>query len=122
MYTLVPYYYRDAGGWQQDETVYFQGTLTPKQLDDIGRALFSGECFIPHDVGLAELQLRAEGFPSEDDHVWHILDVSKPFETLDQLPEGVVSRGAIGDWVARFPRNDTGWDVSGCMSRLDLDA
>lgn len=123
MYTVFPYYYRDASNFKEFDQFVVQGELSPEELAHIGAKLESQEFFIPGDLaplGIAELQPRMASYPSDDDHVWHTLGLGD-ISTTETVPEGtaVISKEALLKAFAAITGPE-GWDVSGAMDRLGL--
>ena len=122
MYTTLPYGYRDASNYKEGSTIVLDGVLSPVDIAAIAATLDSGEMFIPYDLrlGIEELQSRLTSFPSEDDHVWHILQLEH-LAVTETVPEGTstidaaVLVKAFTDVAARG-----GWDVSGACDRLEV--
>lgn len=123
-YCCVPYEYRDGSNYKQADGIYLLGPLTPADLRAIRAVLQGGEFFIPHDLALniEELQPRMTAFPSDDDHVWHSLELSSA-HPVASLPEGVRAI-EVTRFVAAFtrvgaPRN---WKVAEAHDRLGVCA
>ncbi|MCF7855680.1 MAG: hypothetical protein K9N51_12840 [Candidatus Pacebacteria bacterium] len=117
MNTRICYLYRDASNYKQCGIVVVHGEITS---EDLRPHLHFGDLFIPHDVGLPELQknFAAQGFafPDDDDHVWHELEMCEPTEdnpTLDISAAELLERFRTAD-AAR-------WDVQGAEIRLGLN-
>lgn len=123
MYTVIPYFYRDAANYKEGSEIVLDGELTSEEVAAIQSKLSEDEFFIPGDLpglGIEELQPRLQSFPSEDDHVYHTmcLDALKLQSTV---PEGtdVISKE---DFVSAFNKIATSesWDIEACMTRLDI--
>ena len=116
MNTRICYLYRDASNYKQHHEIVVEGELC---FDDLKPFLIDGIFFIPHDVGLPELQknFAAQGFafPDEDDHVWHELEACEPTEddpTLDICADELRERFRSA--------HAGGWDIRGAEIRLGL--
>ena len=67
--TLLSYMYRDANNYKVGRTVILEGELSPKQIQDIRNKIGSDEDdngFVPHQVGLDDLQAELQAFDSKD--------------------------------------------------------
>lgn len=75
--TTVGYMYRDESNFKVDGRIVLSGQITPQQVDQLRTSLHQGEQFIPTQVGLPHLGSTAEwpSFPSDDDHVWHEMNL-----------------------------------------------
>jgi hypothetical protein len=122
MFTIIPYLYRDASNYKEGDFIILEGTLSESQIAAIEDKLDEGENFIPADLklGIEELQDRLTSFPSEDDHVWHELQLSE-IEVVASVPDGSNTIPSE-DFVAAFEKiaDSNSWDVAGCMERLDI--
>lgn len=121
MYTTIPYQYTDASNYKQFGTIVLDGELTAQDVADIAATLESQENFIPWDLQLRidELQPRMTSYPSEDDHVWHILHLDAR-EVSETVPEGTALIDAR-EFVKAFAAvKAKGWDVQGAVERLCL--
>lgn len=121
-YCCVPYQYRDGSNYKQAECIYLQGPLTPADLRAIRAVLLDGEFFIPHDLQLniEELQPRMTAFPSDDDHVWHSLELGAA-HPVAAMPEGVRAI-EVTRFVAAFTRvaSPRGWKQAEAIDRLGV--
>lgn len=124
MFTVIPYLYRDASNYKAFKVIALDDVLSADDIAAIKSKLSDGEFFIPADLAglkLPELQDTLEDFPSEDDHVWHTLQLEQ-LEEAAEAPEDaeVVSKTAF---MAAFVKikHPNDWDVSGCMDRLGID-
>ncbi len=110
--TRLTYLYRDGGNQKQHAEVVFPGAASPAETDRLFAACRDDQFFIPHQVGLADLQWHLPSFPSGDDYVWHeLLDVEPcagPAETLFD----------IHAFVAQFTA--TVWNEPAACRRLGL--
>ena len=123
MISHIPYQYTDAGGFHQFGDIYLDAELeNPRELGAIEDKLQDGEFFIPGqlNLGIPELQSLNEGFPSDLDHVFHILHLYG-FEVLPAAPEGatVISAQAFKDSFAALAGPNS-WDVVAAHHRLGL--
>lgn len=115
--TVVPVTYRDASNYKTHRDFRFRGVISTPQRAALAAALEDGEFFIPTQVGLPHLGASGlVAFPSEDDHVFHELD-------LDEI---TVTAGTANDTITEFvdrmtAANRDGWDVTAAMQALDLD-
>src|SRR6266700_4870226 len=76
--TRIVYEYCDGTGCRKQETLIVTGILS---LDQIVDTLQAREFFIPHQVGLDDLQLHFDPETlSRNDHVWHRLVEMVPTE------------------------------------------
>ncbi len=77
--TKINYLYRDASNYKAypERDVIVSGELT---REDFGDSLHMEEMFIPHDLGLPELQSRLEEYPNPEDRIWHQLLELEPTE------------------------------------------
>lgn len=122
MYTVIPYWYVDASNYKQESEIVLRGELTSVELKSIASTLIDEGMFIPFDLGLNILELQAlmEGFPSSDDHVFHLLDL-QGLHVQDKAPtnRAIVEKD---DFVAAFARVGTPqrWDVIAAVIRLRL--
>ena len=118
MNTKINYMYRDGSNYKQLETVVFEGEITDNEKTQIKEALEEGQYFIPSQVGLEDLQERmgdrGAAFPTEDDHVWHELNIEdislgddEPTETFD-----------IHELVKEF--KSITWDIQKAMKENGL--
>lgn len=73
MNTLVMWLYRDAANYKAQRTAVLEGPINARQRKAILASLDNKEFFIPSQVGLDDLQHELQGFPDQDDHVWHEL-------------------------------------------------
>lgn len=82
MNTKINYFCRDASNYKAvpAEDIIVAGELAESDIIPHTR---SDQRFIPHDIGLPELQTQLEGYPSVDDHIWHELISLEP---TDQEP------------------------------------
>jgi hypothetical protein len=124
MFTVIPYVYRDASNYKEGDHIILEGILTEEQIKSIEGKLDDGENFIPADLnlGIEELQERLMSFPSDDDHVWHELELNE-IEVVASVPDGS-NTILCEDFVAAFDKiaDCNSWDVAGCMERLDIPA
>ena len=123
MISHLPYMYVDAGGFKQFGDIYLDAVLNnPIDLKAIEDKLSDGEFFIPGqlNLGIPELQSRQDGFPSDMDHVYHMLCLYE-FEVLPAAPAGatVISAQAFKDSFAALAGPDA-WDVATAYERLGL--
>lgn len=112
--TVFRYMYRDANNWKTTRELILSGNVAEDAfvpfLDDL-------EFFIPHDVGLEELQEVHRGgeLDPETDHVWHeVVDVSP-------TAEPVTEDFSVEELLARFREaSSTGWNLDAACDRLGL--
>ena len=110
--TRLTYLYRDGGNHKQHAEVVFPGAILPEETDRLFAACRDQQFFIPHPVGLADLQWQLPGFPNEDDYVWHeLLDV----DACTGPPRALRD---IHAFVAQFTA--TVWDEPAARERLGL--
>lgn len=118
MNTQIEYMYRDGSNYKQWDIIVLEGEITDNEKNQIKNALDTEQYFIPSQVGLKDLQERmgdcGTGYPTEDDHVWHELDIEdislvndKPTETFD-----------IHELVKRF--KGITWDIEEAMKENGL--
>ena len=123
MHTAIDYNYRDASNYKASGTIYLDGPLSVDDIAFIKSKLNESSYFIPGDltgIEVAELQSTLPSFPSEDDHVWHELELSGIREEPSILEGSTVTARAA--FVAAFRRIEgpNGWDVEGAVLRLDV--
>ena len=123
MYTAIDYTYRDASNYKASGTIYLDGPLAADDIALIASKLNDSSNFIPGDLAdieVAELQSTLTSFPSEDDNVWHELELAS-IRQEEAILDGtaVISRSAF---IEAFRRIDgpNGWDVEGAVIRLDI--
>ncbi len=114
MNTRIAYLYRDGANYKQHHDVVVDGELS---LDGLKSFLVDGMFFIPHDVGLPDLQHcfadQGCGFPSDDDHIWHELVAAEP---TNDLPAVEIH---AADLIVKFrTASDNGWNLTGALKRL----
>ena len=110
MNTRIGYRYRDASNYKAYDEIVVEGVVTREQLAPF---LEDGDSFIPDQVNMRELQDELTSFPSEDDHVWHELDVVEP---TDDEPN---HEDSAEELLKRF--SEVGeWDVAGASERLGI--
>lgn len=122
MFTTLPYLYRDASNYKEGSTIVLDGVLSDDDAAAISATFDSSEFFIPFDLhlGIAELQSRLTSYPSEDDHVWHTLELEDR-EVTETVPEGTTTLPvtlfvqSFKDVAARG-----GWDVRRAVDRLGV--
>lgn len=116
MNTMVCYMYRDASNYKEAEAAVVEGDgITLEQLKACcDNSVGSEDGFIPSQVGLDDLQHRMIKFPTEDDHVWHELELIKPTTenhnvelTAEQL-------------LKNFQLAKDKWNVKEAMVRLNM--
>lgn len=119
----IPYGYTCAGGWGKSSDIYLDAILTADEREMIVSKLDGEEFFIPGNltnVKIAELQPTMDTFPTEDDHVFHVLDLGNSAE-LHEAPAGatVISAKAF---VAAFEaiKGPNDWDCVIATQRLGL--
>lgn len=123
LFTKLLYCYRDAANYKASSTIWLEGTLTPANVRALEKTLDSGEYFIPEDLvglGIRELQEELTSFPSEDDHVWHTLDL-EDLEVVAALDEGETSI-PVSTFLDAFQKvaADGGWKVAEAVERLGV--
>jgi len=121
MYTIITYQYSDAGNNKQFEHIVLNGEVSAADAATITATLEAETFFIPYDLklGITELQSRQEDFPTDEDHVWHILNLDKR-ETVATVPSGAAVI-AVDDFVKAFVAvGHNGWDVSRAVDRLGV--
>lgn len=120
--TELHYLYRDGSNYKQYETIYVEGELSAEQAALIASKLDEGVYFIPADLllGIPELQARATGFPNEDDHVYHELELESRVVS-PSAPAGaqVLPLEALTAAFARIS-SPTGWNEAAAKVRLGL--
>ena len=108
--TRIGYRYRDASNYKAYDEIIVEGVVTLEQIQPF---LNEGEFFIPEQVGLRELQEELTSFPSEDDHVWHELDLVEPTE------EEANHEDSAEELLKKFA-NIKEWDITGACERLGI--
>lgn len=112
---VVSYMYRDAANYKQFRDTTIAGPFSRADLALLIGALCSGDdrSFIPHQIGLFDLQEDANFDDDGDDHVWHT------FERLDWKPE----KRADHTWAELRPvvrdRLEKGYDMIAAINHLD---
>jgi hypothetical protein len=113
MNTKISYRYRDAANYKESNTVILSGELAESEKKEILKRLDGGEYFIPSQVGLEDIQPQMEGFPSQDDHVFHELE---SVENTDDPPDTDMSAKTLLESFRGVER----WDISAAMEKLGL--
>ncbi|TVR04614.1 MAG: hypothetical protein EA398_01675 [Deltaproteobacteria bacterium] len=109
MNTRFSYLYRDAGNYKTHHDVVLTGHLEEAA---VRRLLFEGELFIPHELGLPELQ-RAPF--TADDHIWHELETIAPTADVPTDP-----RSAAELLASMEQASSAGWNETAAMRRWGL--
>ena len=119
MYTEIQFVYRDASNYKNGASVFFEGAITQEQRTAIQNTLDQQMYFIPHDVGLKELQSGLPNYPSEDDHVWHEMEGAL---VVESLPPDAEVKGNIRELADAFASigSPSGWKIEEAMRRLNL--
>lgn len=123
MISHIPYLYADAGGFKQFGDIYLTPALAVGDLEKIESKLQDGEFFIPGQLGLGipELQSANIAFPSDLDHVFHVLQLEQHSTLLAAAPDGeqVIDAQAF---LASFEAlaGPGAWDVVTAHRRLGL--
>ena len=110
MNTKIGYMYRDASNYKEYGEIIVEGIILSEQIQPF---LYEGEFFIPEQVGLIELQDRLRSFPSEDDHVWHSLELVEPTE------EEADHEDSAEVLLEKFSKIGK-WDIVGASKRLGI--
>ncbi len=122
VYTIIPYRYVDASNYKQHCEIVLQGKLSSTEREAIAATLIDEGMFIPFDLGLPipELQSRMEGFPSSDDHIFHILDLQHLREEPCAPDQATIIES--DDFLTAFARigKPQSWDVVAAVMRLKL--
>ena len=101
--------YRDASNYKAFMTIVLLGEISEEDIKDCLDNISNGVEFIPHQVGLPDLQSELVSYPSADDHVWHEFEAAKPTDlpptkgfklTADQLLKNFRARKGKWDVVA----------------------
>lgn len=116
---VVSYMYRDASNYKTRGTASIMGPFSRADLAVLIGALTAGDdrCFIPHQVGLPDLQEQMSGetdFGEDgDDHVWHTLEALgwRAVKTADH------TWAEIGPRVRE--RLDSGYDIVAAIQELE---
>lgn len=124
MISAIPYQYRDAANYKEGSTIYLDGELSADDIALIESKLSEGDGFIPGNlakVSVEELQPRMTSFPSDDDHVYHELELTG-IRLLKQAPEGesVISARDFVDSFAAIAGPEQ-WDEAAAMERLGIE-
>ena len=112
LFTLIPVSYRDASGWQQNATYVAEGAINKAQTRRLRECVDGDGFFIPTQIGFEHLGAAMEKFPSEDDHIFHVMDVYA-MEIADTLPghNMQVMVGPVDEFVDRMvTEHARGWD------------
>ena len=124
MITQVPYTYIDgAEELQENSIIYLNGELTASDIEAIASKLCAGNMFIPGDlskVTIEELQRRIPTFPSDADHMYHLLQLDER-KVLAAIPAGAVAV-SLADFVDSFRLipDSNSWNVAAAVARLGL--
>ena len=100
MNTKITYLYRDACNYKTWGEEVIRGTLTQKQLTPY---LIDSEFFIPHDIGLPDLQPHPW---TEDDHDLHTIEKLEATEEKATVSYNAATlmmyfrRARAGEWSA----------------------
>lgn len=120
--TFLPYLYRDASNFKTGGSIYLNGKLSPKQIQAIREKLHDGDQFIPGDLNLdiREVQSDLTSFPSEDDHVYHELQLDA-IGFMEKIPEGetLIEIDAFMGAFAAIPDSNA-WNESDAIDRVGL--
>ncbi len=116
--TEINYCYRDFANYRYpaDPSVVVAGLVTQEELlecccDELGN---DQNLFIPHQVGLEDLQSKAENFPSSDDHVWHELEEVEP---TDKKPTIKLTAAQL---LKNFKSRKDKWDMLAAMRKVGM--
>lgn len=123
MYTVIPYFYRDAANYKENSEIVLDGELSSAEVAAVQNKLSDDEFFIPGDLrglDIEELQPRLQSFPSEDDHVYHTLSLEE-LKLQESVPEGtfVISKEEFVNAFNKIATSES-WDIEACMTRLDI--
>ncbi len=109
--TKIEYMYRDASNYKAypERDVIVEGELVEQDvrvhLREVGK-------FIPHDIGLPELQSQLESYPSADDHIWH------EFIGLESTGDSPTVEVTAEEIKVRLEEiNENGWNESKAFER-----
>jgi hypothetical protein len=120
--TQLPYMYRDASNYKESAYIFLSGSLTAAQVAAIRSKLYDGDGFIPFDLklGIPELQEQMTSFPSDDDHVFHELELDGITIRKSAPPD--TTPIAVTDFVAAFAaiKDADAWDIAAADERLGL--
>jgi hypothetical protein len=116
MNTMICYLYRDASNYKQAEAavVVGEGVTQEQLLACCDKEAGDSNGFIPSQAGLEDLQSRSKGFPNEDDHVWHELEMVKPTK---QKPTLDLTAAQL---LKNFQLAKDAWKVTDAMKRLGM--
>ncbi len=119
---LVEFVYQDGSNYKESRTLAFEGALTEELRERLRNALSDGEQYLPTQIGHEHLGARMTGWPNEDDHVWHEIDVDA-IEQQDVSPdEYVVEKLSFAGFVQMMVENKReGWDVVAACEDLGLE-
>lgn len=114
--TLLRVCYADASNYKDAYLLVAEGTITDTDRGRLAASVDDTDgdgdrFFIPMQIGLPHAAAQMVGFPNEDDHVWHSLDLDE-IEVVEAYT-GVdgVKVGPVGEFVDRMvAAAATGWD------------
>lgn len=114
---VLDYMYRDAANHKSRRSISIKGPFSRLDIAILMGALHVGddESFIPHQIGLDDLQAESGQEPDYegDDHVWH---------TVEALGWREMGRADL-DWNTLRPvflnRAEQGYDLIAAMQHLD---
>ena len=113
MNTVFSYMYRDASNYKEFEEVVFAGTLTAEEKEALKNLIEdNGDGFIPHQIGLENLQHSMVSFPSEDDHIWH------EFDSVEDTDREPTDRRTIQEFINSLVSVE--WDEMDACELLGL--
>jgi len=112
--SIINYLYRDRSDCKiyPESDVIVRGELS---REDFGESLHGEKLFIPHDIGLPELQAQLAGYPNVDVHIWHQLDEIKPTE---ETPTVEITAGEIKSRLDKI--KEEGWNDSAACKRQEF--
>ncbi len=111
------YEYRDASNYKAFDEVLLIGAATDEARAVINGKLNSDGCFVPELVGLAPLQSTLEGFPSEDDHIWHQFLYLLP--ATDREIGSLTPSGELSNLLSNFEKLEP-WESPAMLKRIAL--
>ncbi len=109
MNTKIEYMYRDADNYKVSASAIFFGEITEFEMAQVKTSLNEDGCFIPGQVGIADLQDRfATSEPNrwdpDRDHIWH------EFETFSLTEEAPNTDLTVTEFVSNMKEAAGHWD------------
>lgn len=93
--TQLIYRYNDMNGRKRSKVIVVAGVLTDEDRQAISISLRDGLKFIPGQVGLPALN-----GDTDDDHVWHTLDISSAVSTYMHPSISMTARELVDNFTS----------------------